>query len=462
MLGEVNLKSISLARAYPALAVILTIILAARVSSVISTSSAAEKRTPASGSPAFVTVNSGHFQLNGKPYYYFGTNLWSAMNLGSTGVAGDRARLTHELDRLQVLGITNIRILAATEGPDTEPGRIVPSLQATPGNFNPDLLAGLDFAFSEMGKRQMRAVVVLNNFWAWSGGMAQYVSWSQGSKIPYPPPFSSASWDDFEAYSSTFYSDTKAVALSNATIQKIITRTNSITNVAYADDPTIMAWELGNEPRGMKNVGPFNAWIAATAHAIKNLDSNHLVTIGTEGTQPDSGIDIAQNHTSPDVDYATTHIWPQNFGWYDPTNAAATYPVAVSQMKDYLTLQISGATQVKKPLVIEEFGFSRDANSLDPNSPVTYRNQFYQAILTEALTQAEAHNSVCGINFWAWSGEAVPPNPPRANGLWQVGDPFLGDPPHEQQGWYSIYAADQSTLSIISQYVKLFSQVQVN
>lgn len=32
-------------------------------------------------------------------------------------------------------------------------------------------------------------------------------------------------------------------------LQAVITRVNSFTNVAYKDDPTIIAWELINEPR---------------------------------------------------------------------------------------------------------------------------------------------------------------------------------------------------------------------
>ncbi|HET9475225.1 MAG TPA: beta-mannosidase, partial [Steroidobacteraceae bacterium] len=50
------------------------------------------------GTSGFVTVKGRHFELDGKPYYFAGTNLWYGMYLGSPGATGDRSRLVKELD----------------------------------------------------------------------------------------------------------------------------------------------------------------------------------------------------------------------------------------------------------------------------------------------------------------------------------------------------------------------------
>jgi mannan endo-1,4-beta-mannosidase len=36
--------------------------------------------------------------------------------------------------------------------------------------------------------------------------------------------------------------------------------------------------------------------------------------------------------------------------------------------------------------------------------------------------------------------------------MWKLGDNFIGDPPHEPQGWYSIFDTDSSTIRIIREY----------
>ena len=401
---------------------------------------------PTLASAGFVKTNGTRFELDGARYSYLGTNFWYGMNLGASGSAGDRPRLLRELDRLKSMGVTNLRVVGGSEGPDTEPWRIVPSLQPSRGKTNASLLSGLDFLFSEMKKRNMHAVVCLNDFWPWSGGMAQYLRWAGASSIPYPPPAAGGSWTTFQAYTEKFYSNERAVKASNTFVTMIVKR--------YANEPAIMAWELANEPRGGGNVAAFNRWIEKSAELIKSLDKNHLVTTGSEGETPvpvPNGLDFTLNHTYKNIDYATAHIWAQNWGWYDPANPDTTFDSSVAQMKTYLNDHAEKAKKLGKPLVIEEFGLARDGGSFDPASATSMRDKYYHEVFEEVYRAAHAEvPSVAGVNFWAWAGEGVPQKP--FGGLWKAGVPFIGDPPHESQGWYSVYGTDQSTIKLITEY----------
>lgn len=122
---------------------------------------------------SFVKVHGTRFEVNGTPYYFLGTNFWYGMNLGSPGKGGDRPRLIRELDRLKSLGVLNLRILAASEGPENQPWRIVPAAQPAQGHVNEDLLLGLDFLLEQMSNRGMRAVIILNNF---GPGLAEWLN----------------------------------------------------------------------------------------------------------------------------------------------------------------------------------------------------------------------------------------------------------------------------------------------
>jgi mannan endo-1,4-beta-mannosidase len=67
---------------------------------------------------------------------------------------------------------------------------MIPALMTSPGVYDAKVLAGLDFFIAEAGKRGLKTVMVLNNYWQWSGGMAQYVAWHEHSPIPYPGDWS--------------------------------------------------------------------------------------------------------------------------------------------------------------------------------------------------------------------------------------------------------------------------------
>jgi len=295
--------------------------------------------------------------------------------------------------------------------------------------------------------------MVLTNFWHWSGGMAQYVNWNGGGAIPYPPPESGGDWDLYQAYTAGFYSNTGAINDYRNHIEFLVNHINPYTGVAYTDDPVIMSWELANEPRGLSNAVNFNLWIDTTASFIKSLDPNHLVTTGTEGNTPwpSNGLDFIANHNSPDIDYATVHIWPQNWGWFDPLDPDVTYPSAEDSARAYLNSHLSDAFSLEKPLVLEEFGLARDGESYDPQTSTEWRDEFFAAMYEEIFNSASSGGPAVGDNVWAWAGEGRPQTP--YGSYWSPGDPWIGDPPHEMQGWYSIYDSDGPTLSVISDHI---------
>lgn len=399
-------------------------------------------------SQGFIKVDNGKFTRDGKTYSYLGTNFWYGMNLA----VSDKERLIRELDRLNVLGVKNLRVIAGSEGNVTTPWTVQPTLQKEPGVYNDELWTGLDFLLVEMKKRNMLAVVCLNNFWPWSGGFAQYVSWANNNEsIPYPPPADNGDWKTYQQYSARFYSDTTAKKWFENHIEKVINRVNSINNIPYKNDTSIMAWQLANEPEGGNNVTEYRNWLHKTAHFIKTLDTNHLVSIGSEGNTPsvENGTNFERDHDSPYIDYYTFHLWVQNWGWYDPMKPKETYNFAITKAYEYIDAHIKIAQKINKPIVLEEFGISRDENSHESNSSTKIRDSFYKSIFEKIYSSSKSIPQVAGVNFWAWGGEGRPRYPMS---IWKEGDDLIGDPPHEYQGWYSVYNTDRRTKRIIRNY----------
>jgi mannan endo-1,4-beta-mannosidase len=398
------------------------------------------QNNPAASSK-FVTVSDGKFMLEGHPYYFIGANFWQGMNLGVDGPSGNRTLLDQELDHLQQLGVTNLRVMASSEGPNTEPQRMVPALMDAPGVYDQSVLDGLDYLLEQMGQRGMKAVMVLNNYWQWSGGMGQYVSWHEKSPIPYPGDYGT-----FMAYVAKFYSCEECQTWYRDHIEKMVNHANPYTGLEYRDDPTIFSWELANEPRRY----PVD-WINDTAAYIKSLDPNHLVTTGSEGTPPGESQNFIVTHQGANIDYATIHIWPQNWGWYDPTSPGS-YDNGERLSIQYFQTHAVEAASLGKPLVLEEFGLARDWEPLhdifNPNSPTTYRDRFYTAMFDQVYSAISLGEPLAGANFWAWAGQARP------------GYAWVGDPPHETPGWYSVYNTDTSTLAIISEYAEKMAQLE--
>lgn len=374
-------------------------------------------------SAAFYAVEEGRIVLNGEPQYYIGTNVWYASELA----VSDPQRLSAELDALHGLGLDNLRILATDE------------------NFE-----GLDIVLRELQQRGMSAVLFLNNAWEWS--LDGYRSWLEKAGAGRQPHPAVEGYGVYMSSMWAFASNPGAVALFQEHVRRVVER--------YKDSPAVFAWQICNEPRPFTHdpaqIEDFIAYVQGTARLIKSIDPNHMVSTGNEGAMG-SNDDIelfTRLNDCPDIDYITIHIWPYNWSWAPEEalmggSADAALEAALRKTAAYVDAHLERAYDLRKPLVIEEFGFPRDGFDWHNDSSTALRDRYYAYIFGRVLASAREAGRLAGCNFWSWSGFAEQ-NPDHQ--FWQEGDALAGDPPQEAQGLNGVYLSDESTITVIRSY----------
>jgi len=159
-----------------------------------------------------------------------------------------------------------------------------------------------------------------------------------------------------------FYTNATCKQLYKDYINYFLNRVNTITGKAYKDDPTILMWELANEPRCES--GPsgdtLQSWIDEMAGYIKSIDPNHLVSTGEEGWyniagnsnwkyDGSQGTDYIRNNQSPYIDVCSFHLYPEGYGMSDQDNL------------DWIQKHLADAHNIAgKPVYLGEFGITAD------------------------------------------------------------------------------------------------------
>ncbi|MBE6241202.1 MAG: beta-mannosidase [Bacteroidales bacterium] len=421
------------------------------------------KKTEDSKYRGFVTVQNGEFVRDGEKVTFVGTNFWYGPIIASEGRGGDRDRLHRELDTLKAIGVTNLRILVGSDGPEGVAYKVEPVLQLEPGVYNDTLLRGLDYLLDQMAQRDMHAVLYFNNSWEWSGGYGQYLEWAGDGKALLP---SVDGYENYVEHVSRFVKNEKAKQLYYDHVKNIVTRTNTITGKAYKDDPTIFSWQIGNEPRAFARdsvtKAAFADWMCTSAGLIKSLDPNHMVSSGSEGLYGcEVDMDLFEKiHACGHFDYLNVHIWPLVWRWVTKDTFADSVSVANARTEEYLTAHFPVAERLGKPIVLEEFGYPRDGEKtfegeaekfwdgvcLSKESATTARDEYYSYVFGRLLQAQEKGEPLAGVNFWGWGGFA---GQSETNEFWCPGDDYCGDPAQEPQGLFSVYASDATTIDLI-------------
>ena len=404
----------------------------------------------------FVRVEDGHFVRGGQPYYYVGTNFWYGAILASEGQGGNRERLCQELDAMKRMGIDNLRVLVGSDGERGVKTKVEPTLQEAPGVYNDTILAGLDYLLMEMSKRQMVAVLYLNNSWEWSGGYGFYLEHAGLGKQPRPDD---VGYPAFMEAMAQYATNEKAHQLFYDYVRFILGRTNRYTGLKYVDDPAIMSWQIGNEPRAFSReaLPAFEKWLGEASALIRSLDKNHLISVGSEGSwgcENDLG-SWTRICADKNIDYCNVHLWPYNWGWAKPDSLIEHLPRACQNTKEDIDQHLAVCDSLNKPLVMEEFGYPRDGFKFDLQTPTKGRDGYYRYVFSLVADNAEQGGHFAGCNFWGWGGFAKP-----RHEQWQPGDDYTNDPAQEAQGLNSVFVTDTTTLAVVKEQVDRMSKVK--
>jgi len=304
----------------------------------------------------------------------------------------------------------------------------------------------------------MVAVLFFSNNWEWSGGFLQYLNWN--GFIADTVLQRKLSWDEMRDYVSQFYNCSTCIEQYQQQVKLVVQRVNTVTKKKYTDDPSIMAWEIANEPRPMRpaSISVFKEFISHTAAFIRSMDKRHLITIGSEGEMGSENMDVFTSiHSDKNIDYSTIHIWPKNWGWFRDTSIAKDFDQVLKKTTDYINQHAAVAKQINKPLVVEEFGLPRNGHSFALSSSTSFRDNYYTSVFDQLLLHAKKNGVIAGANFWAFSGSG---RPSYKQLLWKKGDDMLGDPPVEEQGLNSVFDTDKSTWEAVSSFTKILRSLK--
>lgn len=341
----------------------------------------------------FVYRLNTQFMLDGRPVFFSGTNSYYQMVYRRWNAPGP----DEVLDKMAARRLTLMRTWAfqdAVEGGaclQCAPRRKLLVGERPIDFLDPATFVALDQTLAAADDRGIRVILTLVNNWGDYGGMDRWTLWRFGS-----------------ADHDKFYTDAVIRGWYRDLLQVLAGRTNTVNGRLYRDDPTIFAWELTNEARSSAGAAAdLNAWIGEMSAFLKSMDPNHMVTTGIEGfcgpgnasRNTDSwmafnGQDFISNHQHASIDFATCHIWPDNWGW----NPIASTASALSKASQYLRWRLDDADKVlHKPLLCEEFGIPRDNYGRGINGgSTTIRDLFYRQVFYGACQDSALTGGACG------------------------------------------------------------------
>ena len=209
----------------------------------------------------FVRRSGAALVLGTEPFLFMGANSYY---LPFAAAYGQTAAVDEVFSTARGLGLSVLRTWAFYDSPDSSDSAV---FQLRPGEYNEVGLRGLDCVIASAKAAGIRLILPLVNSWDDYGGMNQYVRWRAAWLGSQPGAAKRYSGDEMTSVVNNGEGERYRVALSSSAghddfftdtiirswykqyVAMLFQRVNTVTGVAYRDEPAILGWELANEPR---------------------------------------------------------------------------------------------------------------------------------------------------------------------------------------------------------------------
>lgn len=312
----------------------------------------------------FVARAGRGFTLEGRPFRVAGAN--AAQVIANV----DRSGMRSALSLARQMGANVVRFFGASEIGSLD--RSVRTLGSDPAfrpwfqawdpvtrravpNTGDNGLRHLDAVIAAAREEGLRVIIALVDNWDFFyGGVNQYVLWhgAHGHGAFFTDPAIRQSYRDW--------------------VETLLTRVNTVTGLRYADEPTIMAWELINEPSCYGGEGvvmgscdrrDIEAWITEMAAHVKRLAPRQLVAVGDQGrfgSRDSAAMGWPYRSTNepdfetvlrmPDIDFGTYHLYALDLAEGDGSLAPLDWGLRYIRDREQV------ARSLGKPALLEEVG----------------------------------------------------------------------------------------------------------
>lgn len=299
------------------------------------------------------------------------------------------------------------------------------ALQPEQGVYNEEAFRALDYVISRAAFYGRKLILTFSDQWNTADSKRNYIEWG-----------------DAVGNTNLFFTSPTIQQFFKDHITTVVNRNNTITGVLYKDDPTIMAWDLMNEvrcecfPETLYPAYPTNVeclpecadgldnWVQMMANHTKQVDPNHMVTVGYEGywNKDDervqynpgngwagiSGQDFTRNMGHAEIDFTGIHFWPDL--WF-ATGTQSQITVDQQQfLSNWMLEHAKASLALGKPLFLEEFGKAvknKNDNSGPESSPSpedisSIRDSHFNTVYDLVNSAMTSGSVLRGAMWWQW------------------------------------------------------------